>query len=148
MQHLNMLYVLADGARARLVERSRETGDFVTFAEIDARGRLEGLRRDLRGNPAALSQQSGTHSSHTATRGDSVRLAKEAFVHEVADRAAEVAKDKGYVGVFVAAPARLLEPLRSRLAHRHAHISGSIERDLTKAPDATLPKWLDHVLPA
>lgn len=148
MPHLNLLYVLADGARARLVERSRETGDFITFAEIDARDRLEGLRRDLRGNPASLSQQSGPRTSHTATRGDSVRLAKEAFVHEVAERAAEVAKTKGFEGVIVAAPARLLAPLRSGLAHQHAHVSGSIERDLTKAPDSALPKWLDHVLPA
>ena len=148
MQHLNMLYVLADGAHARLVERSRETGDFVTFAEMDGQGRLKDLRRELRANSGFASQQSGTPQRHDVHGADYERQAKEAFVQEVADRAAEIAKDKGYAGVFVAAPGRLLEPLRSRLAHQKAHVAGALERDLTKAPDATLPKWLDHVLPA
>lgn len=148
MQHLNMLYVLADGAHARLVERSRETGDFVTFAEIDGQGRLKGLRRELRANSPFASQQSGTPQRHDTHGADYERQAKEAFVQEVADRAAEIARNKGYQGVFVAAPARLLEPMRARLAHHKAHILGSLDRDLTKAPDATLPKWLDHVLPA
>ncbi|MFC3071307.1 host attachment protein [Phenylobacterium soli] len=148
MPHLKMLYVLADGAHARLVERSHETGDFVTFAEIDGSGRLKGLRRELKGNSGFASQQSGTNQRHDVHGADYERQAKETFVHEVADRAAEIAKADGYQGVVVAAPARLLEPLRTRLAQHKANVAGALDKDLTKAADATLSKWLDHVLPA
>lgn len=138
------LFVLADGARARLVERSHETGDFVTFAEIDGRPRLSGLRTELRKGHAAISQQSATPQRHAAVRVDFVREAKDAFVKEVADRAADIAKAKGFQSVFVAAPARLIGPLSERLG-RQTRISGALGRDLTKAPDSALPKWLDHL---
>jgi len=139
------LFVLADGARARLVERSHETGHFVTFAEIDGRHHLEGLRAELRTGHADVSQQSGTTQRHTVGREDFAREAKEAFMTEVADRALAVAKAREFQSIFVAAPSRLIGPLRQRLAG-HARISGTLDRDLTKAPDATLPKWLGHLL--
>jgi len=139
------LFVLADGARARLVERSQATGDFVTFAEIDARDRLRTLRTELRASPAVRNRQSGTPERHGLSgRTDYFRQAKEDFIEEVAARAAQVARVRGFQDVVVAAPARLIEPLRKGLA-RTAHIRGSLERDLTKAPDAALPKWLDQL---
>jgi protein required for attachment to host cells len=144
MPNSKTLYVLADGARARLVERSRETGHFVTFVEIDARERLEQLRRELRASHAVRSRQSGTPQRNTVGREDFTRQSKEAFVTEVADRAVDVARQRGFETIVVAAPARLIGPMRDRLAGR-AQVSGVLERDLTKSPDAALPKWLDHV---
>lgn len=147
MPNPKTLFVLADGARARLVERSHDTGDFVTFVEIDARDRLRTLRTELRAGLPGRTQQSGTPERHAVGREDYIRLAKQAFIEQVAERAADVAEARGFQDVVVAAPARLIEPLRKGLARR-AHIAGSLERDLTKAPDEALPKWLDHVFQA
>lgn len=146
MPHTKTLFLLADGAHARLVERSPANGDFVTIEEIDGRDRLEGLRSQLRTSRPAMT--STPHSSHADAVGeaDFTREAKEAFVAEVADHAVEVCRKKGFMGIFVAAPPRLIGPLRERVS-AGASLAGSLDRDLTKAPDAILPKWLDHVAP-
>lgn len=137
------LFLLTDGARARMVERSPQTGDFNTFSEVDGRDRLETLRTELRASAQGRSVQSGTPERHSVGREGSFRQAKEAFVEEMADRAAQICRERGFQAVFVAAPARLIGPLRRRLAP-HAQIVGALEKDLTKAPDAKLGKWLDH----
>jgi hypothetical protein len=43
--------------------------------------------------------------------------------------------------MFVAAPARLIGPLRRRVAAQ-VEVVGALEKDLTKTPDAALGKWL------
>lgn len=146
MPHTKTLFLLADGARARLVERSRANGDFVTIEEFDGRRRLEGLRAELKASRPAMA--STPHSSHADAVGedDFTRQAKEDFVAEIADHAVEVCRKQGFMEIFVAAPPRLVGALRDRVA-AHANLAGSLGRDLTKAPDATLPKWLDHVRP-
>lgn len=145
MPHRKFLYLIADGARARFVRRSPETGDFVTFTEIDGRDRLRVLRGELRSSLPDRSFQSGTPERHAVGREDYFRQAKEAFALEIADRAADVCLRDRYEGVVIAAPARLIGALRAQVAER-APIAGAIEKDLTKAPDARLPKWFDHVL--
>ena len=132
------LFVLADGARARLVERT-PAGRFATFAEVDGRNRLEQLRRAQLAN-----RQSGTPVRHSLGRSDYVRRAKAAFVEAVADEAVRALATRGFEAVVLAAPARLIGPLRERLAER-AQVSVAISRDLTKSPDRELPRWLDRV---
>lgn len=146
MKKPNTLFLLADGARARLVARSPANGGFVTIEEIDGRQRLEGLRAQLKSSRPAMA--TGLKTSHVDAVGeaDFTRQAKEAFVAEVADHAVELCRKRGFVGVFVAAPARLIGLLRERVA-AGAAVAGSLERDLTKAPDAKLTQWLDHVQP-
>jgi protein required for attachment to host cells len=140
------LFLLTDGARARLVERSGQTGDFVTFLEIDRRDRLETLRSELRASAPGRSVQSGTPERHAIGREGAFRQAKQAFVEEMADRAADICRERGFQAVFAAAPARLIGPLRRRLASK-AKVAGALEKDLTRAPDAALGKWLDHPMP-
>lgn len=147
MRHPRILYLLADGARARFVERSPETGHFVTIGEIDARDRLEALRHDLRASPPVANFQSGTPQRHAVGPDQFVRHAKEAFVAEVADRAAEICRKGEYLSIFVAAPARLTGPIQHRLEGQ-ATVAGVLEKDLTKSADATLGKWLERLTPA
>ncbi len=143
MRDPRILFLLTDGARARFVERSAQTGAFATISEIDRRDRLEVLRTELRASAPGRSLQSGTPERHAVGREGAFRQAKEAFVEEMADRAAQSCRERGFQAVFIAAPARLIGPLRRRLA-AHAKIVGALEKDLTKAPDAALGKWLDH----
>ena len=144
MPKTKLLYLIADGARARFVRRSPETGDFVTFTEIDGRDRLRVLRGELRSSPPDRSFQSGTPERHTVGREDYFRQAKEAFASEIAQQAAEVCRRDSYTGVVIAAPARLIGGLKTQVAE-HAPVAGAIEKDLTKAPDHSLPKWFDHM---
>lgn len=147
MPNPNILFLITDGARARLVERSGRTGDFVTFFEVDRRDRLDVLRSELRASAPGRSVQSGTPERHSVGREVAFRQAKEAFVEEMADRAADACRERGFQAVFAAAPARLIGPLRHRLAGR-AEVAGTLEKDLTKTPDAALGKWLNHLIAA
>lgn len=135
-----VLFLLADGARARFVERSAETGDFVTIQEIDSRERLRALRRELRARPPARTLEQHAPGGSLNQR-DQVRSAKEGFATDVAAKAAALLDKRAYQGVFLAAPDRLVGVLRRGLAG-HAHVTGAITRDLTKAPDAELGRWL------
>lgn len=138
-----LLYVLADGARARLVEHRSEPDRYATVEEIDARAELRQLRQELRASPQARNQQSGSPGlQHTVGRGGYVREAKQAFVRQVADRVTRLIDQGGYQGVVVAAPDRLLEPFRARLQETGAQMR-TINRDLTKTPDVDLAAWLD-----
>jgi protein required for attachment to host cells len=138
-----ILFLLTDGARARFVERSAQTDDFVTVYEIDRRDRLEVLRTELRASAPGRSVQSGTPERHAIGREGAFRQAKVAFVEEMADRAAEMCRQRDFQAVFITAPARLVGPLRRRLATQ-ATVAGAVQKDLTKAPDAALGQWLDH----
>lgn len=138
-----LLYVLADGARARMVEHRSEPDRYATIEEIDARDELRQLRRELRASPQARNQQSGNPNlQHTVGRGGYVDEAKQAFVRQVADRVARLLDRGSYQGVVVAAPDRLVGPLRARLQDAGA-VTRAINRDLTKTPDVELAAWLD-----
>lgn len=138
-----LLYVLADGARARMVEPRPEPHRYATIEEIDARDDLRQLRRELRASPQSRNQQSGSPGlEHTVGRGGYVREAKQAFVRKVADRVTRRLEQGDYQGVVVAAPDRLLGPLRERLQEAGAR-TRAINRDLTKTPDGDLAAWLE-----
>lgn len=139
----NTLFVLADGARARLVRRT-PGGHFATFAEVDAREDLEKLRRELRASQPPVNRQSGTPVRHSLGKSNYIRQAKEQFVAAVAQEALQAVQAGGFEKVVLAAPPRLIGPLRERLGDG-ARVVGALKRDLTKSPDAELPRWLDHV---
>ena len=136
-----ILFVLADGARARFVERSTKSGDFVTIDELDGREELRQLRRELRASPPARTHDSTTPRRHSVGREDYFRQAKEAFTARVAEMAGTVVRRQGLEEVFLAAPARLIGPLRHQLAEL-VTVAGTLERDLTKTPDKALSEWL------
>jgi hypothetical protein len=141
MRQPKTLYVLADGGRARLVERSPDTGDFVTFEE------MAGEHPPRIADTRPRSFQSGTSERHAIGREDDSRIAKEAFMTDVAERVAQVCAARGVEKVWIAAPSRLVGPLQERLA-RNALESIVVTRDLTKTPDSALGRWLDHLPPS
>ncbi|MDP1736510.1 MAG: host attachment protein [Caulobacter sp.] len=139
----NLLFLLTDGGRARFVEQSPDSGDFVTIETLDHTVRLRQLRGELRASPPARTFSSTSPRRSSVGREDYERAAKEAFMAEVADRASELFQSRGRKGVFLAAPSRLIGVLRERLGHRAA-IAGTLGKDLTKAPDHELGAWLDE----
>lgn len=136
-----VLYVLADGGRARLVERVTETGAFRTVRELDGTARLAELRRAVRSTPGVRSVQSGTGVGHTTGIEDPYRAAKADFAGEVAQAAAAHARKAGIDGLVLVGPARVLATLRLA-AGPGLPVLGSLAKDLTKVPDPDLPAWL------
>jgi protein required for attachment to host cells len=141
---VNLLFVLTDGGRARLVERAASNGAYSTIEEIDGAARLATLRKELRASPPARSFSSASPRRSAVGPEDYLRPAKEAFVREVAEHAAEVCRHRKFNGVVVAAPARLLGELR-RGVEEHAPVAASLGKDLTKAHDHELGAWLDDL---
>jgi protein required for attachment to host cells len=141
---VKLLFVLSDGGRARLVERAASDGAYSTIEEIDGTGRLATLRKDLRASPPGRSFSSASPRRAAVGPEDYLRPTKEAFVREVAERAAEVCRSRKFKGVVVAAPSRLLAELR-RGVEEHAPVAASLCKDLTKAPDHELGAWLDDL---
>jgi len=139
-----LLFLLTDGGRARFVERSPGNGHYVTLEEVDARPRLQALRQELRASPPGRSISSTSPRRANVGREDYLRPAKETFVGEIADRAAEMCKRDGFDGIVVAAPTRLIGSLRRRLEGRVA-MTGAVRKDLTKEPNSALGAWLDDI---
>jgi hypothetical protein len=141
MPVLQALYVLADGARARLVHRAPETGAFVTFEELAG----EPSKPPSTG-PVGRSFESGSPARHALRREGFDRPAKDAFIAGVARRAAEVCAAKGVTRVWIAAPPRLTASLREPLSAAGLEVV-VIRKDLTKTPDHALGRWLGHLAP-
>lgn len=135
------LFVLADGGRARFVERDPETRAFRTVREIDGAGPLSEVREERRRNPAVRSVQSATGTGHTTGVEDPYRRAKAAFAAEVAAAAVEALGSRGDQALVLVAPARTLGILEDAIGDS-APVADTLDRDLTKAPDIELDRWL------
>ncbi|HWA59943.1 MAG TPA: host attachment protein [Caulobacteraceae bacterium] len=138
----DVLYILADGAHARFVERSPTSGDFVTLREIDGSQALDTLREELGGgSPQGRSQESLSPARRGVGPADTdyERRAKESFVRDVAHEAAKAAA--GRRGVVLVAPPRLIGSLREAIGEG-VRIEGELHKDLIKTPDHDLA---DHL---
>lgn len=137
-----LLFLLTDGGRARLVARSPENGHFVTLEEIDGTRALHALRQELKASPPARAISSTSPRRSAIGQEDYLRPAKEAFIGKVAQRAAELCHHQEMAGIVVAAPARLIGPLKAELEGR-ATVVGAVRKDLTKTPNSALGAWLN-----
>jgi hypothetical protein len=99
MRAPNILFVLADGGRARFVRRAGVRRGLSTFCTIDGSDRLKQLR---------------------------------------------AARDQAFDAIFIVAPQRLLGRLERALPSGTT-LAGRLALDLTKTPDAELPRWLHPV---
>lgn len=138
-----LLFLITDGGRARLVERAPGTRHYMTVEEFDGASALQALRDELADSPPGRSISSTSPRRAKVGREDDLLPAKVAFVNTVADHAATVCSRGGYDAVVVAAPPRLIGPLRRHLEGRVA-IAGAVRKDLTKTPDAALGEWFDQ----
>jgi protein required for attachment to host cells len=141
-----LLIVLTDGGRARLVEQSKATGDFVTIETLDQTRQLRRLRHQVRAQPATRAFASFSSRRHVVGPEDAFRPVKEAFMTEVARRAVAVMRRRRFQGVIVAAPPRLIGALRRRLGR--TLIADTLRKDLTKTPDHELHAWFGKGLPS
>lgn len=138
-----LLYVIADGGRARFVEQSADTGAFVTIEEMDNTAALKALRDELRSDSPGRTHESQGDRRSAVGPDDLAEPLKEAFMVEVAKRAGDTLRRLDCEGFVVAAPSQLIGELRDELASR-AMVVAEFGKDLTKAPDHDLGAWFSH----
>ena len=139
--HPKLVYLLVDGASARVVQRSAATGALVTVRRIQGEDQFDRVRVQQRGARPGRSFESASVGRHAVGREDAYRRAKKKFAAEVGRTAADDLVGQGIEGVVLAAPPRLLEPLRASLP-KGATVVAEIGKDLVKTPDHDLEAWL------
>ena len=144
MKHPRTWYIIADGGRARFVERD-ETGAYRTVlsfvaAEMHKRSRDLGL-----GRPARVKESANAARHAVEPRRDLHEAAKEDFIALVAeDIEAGHGRDQ-FDRLVLIAPPRVLTELKQKLSKPITKIVVSdLQKDLTKVPDHDLAK---HILP-
>jgi protein required for attachment to host cells len=144
MKHARTWYIIADGGRARFVERD-EAGAYRTVlsfvaADLHKRSRDLGLDR-----PARVKESANTARHAIEPRRDLHEAAKEDFIGLVAEEIeAEHTKDQFDRLVLVAPPGVLTE-LKEKLSKALAQlVVDDLQKDLTKVPDHDLT---GHIVP-
>ena len=141
LQHRKLLYVVADGGTARLLERLPE-GGFRTVRKLDGRGRLAVVREQLRDEHAGRSVESANSARHAVGREDDYRRAKAEFARRTAEAVKRMLANGDWSGVVLAAPPRLMRVFRDELGRR-TEVVRTLAKDLTKTPEHELGRWLD-----
>jgi protein required for attachment to host cells len=145
MKHARIWYIIADGGRARFVERD-EAGSFRTVLSFDA-AELHKRSHDLgRDRPSRVKESANSARHAVEPRRDLHQAAKADFIALVAEEVeAEHGKDQ-FDSLVLVAPPGVLTELREKLAKPLAKIvTGDLQKDLTKVPDHQLG---EHLLPA
>lgn len=129
---LRTSYLVADGRRARLVERDGETGDFRTLREFHHSERVS------HAYSGTVFESVGGQRHGVREPNEPARREAEAFAREIADDMDGLAPR-----VVLVAPARMLKAIEDALpAEVRARLAGKIAKDLTKVADHDLHQWL------
>jgi protein required for attachment to host cells len=145
MKHAKLWYVIADGGRARFVERD-ENGAFRTvlsFVSSELHERSHDLGLD---HPARVKESANAARHAVEPRRDLHAAAKEDFVKLVAE-ALDAEHGRGqFDSLVLVAPPRVLTELKQYLSKPMAKlVVDGLQKDLTKVSDHDLAQ---HLLPA
>jgi protein required for attachment to host cells len=137
--------LVADGAKARLLERDAPTAPLVPasekcFSESEARAPSRELGAD---RPGRVHESADTTRHAMAPRVDWHRFAKEQFANSVAEALEEAALQKKYEALILVAPPQTLGDLRGSLGrHTRALVTQEVAKDLTNLPDHEISSHL------
>jgi protein required for attachment to host cells len=146
MKHPRTWYVVADGGRARVLQKREGRDGFdiqleLVSTEIHSSTRDLGAERPGRGHESA-------NAAHHAVepREDLHRAEKLQFVDEVAEALNQANARGAFDRLILVAPARALSELRDALdAETGRKVVGELQKDLTKAPVADLAQHFADV---
>jgi protein required for attachment to host cells len=146
MKPIKTLYVIADGGRARFVERD-ENGAFRTiasFASAEAHQRSHDLGLD---RPTRVKESANAARHAVEPRRDLHAAAKEDFVKHVAGEIDTEHGRKSFDKLVLVAPPRVLTELKEKLSKAMTKLAtDSLQKDLTKVPDHELAEHLKPTL--
>jgi protein required for attachment to host cells len=138
-------YVVADGGRARIVQKRTRQGDrpeaFDTLREVVSAD-LHRATHDLGTERPGRTHESATSGRHAVQpRQDLHRAEKQNFAHEVAALLSEASQRDEFDMLVLVAPAHALSDLRQALdAPTRRKVTAELQKDLTKVPNADLAK--------
>jgi protein required for attachment to host cells len=136
MHHRNIAYLIADGAHGRILVWDRDGENYRTCVEI-----ADGPAPVARHHPGTVSE-SFSHQRHGFDDKEEARKkTRSAFAHVLAEHVRQFAAEHPVEGFVLAAPARVLTPLKGQLKEGPA-ILGLIGKDLTKHGDHELREAL------
>lgn len=142
MKKAKVWYAIADGGRARFVERD-EDGAFRTVASLestDLHTRASDLGTD---RPTRVQDSAGPGRHAVEPRQDLKQQAKEDFVKLVADELAAEHGRGAFDQLMLVAPPGVLTELKQKLAKPIADlVVKDLQKDLTKVPDHDLTEHL------
>jgi protein required for attachment to host cells len=142
MKKKRLCYVIADGGRARLVERD-DAGAFRTvssFVSTELHKKAHELGRD---RPARVQESAGPSRHAVEPRRDLREAAKEDFIRTVADELDALQSEGKFDTLMLVAPPGVLTELKSALGKATSElVVDELQKDLTKVPDHDLPAHL------
>ena len=145
-KHVEIWYLIADGANARIVRRDTETGAYHQVSR--SRSRMARLKTSqIASDDAGRVLESGSTTRHAAeARHDPHRQAKEAFSRKTAEDINKAAKESKFDELVIVAPARVLGEIRDHLdTQTKKRVVAELSKDLTPVPDGDLAKHLDGI---
>lgn len=136
------LYVIADGGRARFVERTR-AGAFKTIRALESTD-IHARNRDLRRARPDRAQESANPVRHAVEpRMEERNKAEEIFIRMVAGILDEGEFDNGWENIVLVLPPRLLKHFwRAMRMDAAAKVRRTVSKDLTRIPDRDLEEHL------
>ncbi len=143
MRQSKVWFVIADGGRARIVEPREERSLFRTCREIES---IDIHRRshDIGSDKPGRSHESGNAARHAVEpREDIHRAAKLGFAQQIAWMLNEAGARNEFDRLVLVAPERILNEIQREVAPATARrVAATLQRDLTKVPDADLGQHL------
>ena len=138
MKKAKLWYVIADGGRARFVERDEE-GAFRTLSSFVSTELHKSTHELGRDRPARV-KESATPARHAVEpRRDLHEAAKDAFIRTVATELAAQLKDGKFDELVLVAPPGVIAELKDALSKPIAKlVVEELQKDLTKVPDHEL----------
>ncbi len=142
MKKKTLCYVIADGGRARLVERD-EAGAFRTLSSFVSTELHKSARELGRDRPARV-QESASPSRHAVEpRRDLREAAKEDFIRIVAAELDALKSEGKFDQLMLVAPPGVLSELKGALGKPASEsVVRELQKDLTKVPDHDLTAHL------
>ncbi len=142
MKKPKLWYVIADGGRARFVERDEE-GAFRTLSSFVSTELHKSARELGRDRPARVMESATPGRSAVEPRRDLHEAAKEDFIRTVGDTLAADLKDGKFDELVLVAPPGVIAELKGSLSKPTARIVvKELHKDLTKVPDHELTSHL------
>jgi protein required for attachment to host cells len=144
-------YVVADGGRARILQK-RRGGRGDRQAAFDTRQELVSANLHSHTHELGTERPGRVHESATSAhhavqpRRDLRQADKQSFVHEVATVLNEASQRHEFDRLVLVAPAHALGDLRQALdAATQRKITGELQKDLTNVPNGDLAAHLADV---
>lgn len=128
--------IVADGEHARVLVRGETPDTYHTARSLDSISAHK-QTSDLVADSAGRSFESANSARHAiAPRHDPHAVAKERFLHEVAQEINQAAIDAAFDRLVLVAPAHALSELRDALrSEATTRLVGVLQKDLVKIPD-------------